>query len=151
MKKVLMVLGIVFLVLLFALAAFIGYVAYNGNRLDASSKLFVDQSVPAILSSWSRDEMVKRSSPQLREKSSDDQIDRLFAMLSSKLGPFQSYDGAKGDSRMNYDLGKRELTTTAFYVANATFQRGKAEIKVHLVRDRGRWEILGFNVQARPL
>lgn len=150
MKKVLTILGAVFLILILIVAAGIGYVAYTGNQLDASSKAYVDESVPAIVSVWSKDELVKRASPQLRQKASDVQIDQLFNDLSTKLGAFQSYDGAKGQSNMSFTAKEGEATTAA-YVANATFQNGKAEIQIKLIRDNDSWQILGFHVEMKPL
>jgi hypothetical protein len=150
MKKVLIILGAIFLVLILVVVAVIGYAAYTGNKLDASSRAYVDESVPAIISTWSKDELIKRASPQLRQKTSDDQIDQLFTTLSSKLGTFQSYDGAKGQSNMSFTSQDGQVTT-ASYVAGATFQNGKAEIQIKLIRDNDSWQILGFHVELKPL
>ena len=150
MKKILTILGVVFIVLIFIVAAAIGYVAYTGNKLDASSKAYVDESVPAIVSTWSKDELIKRANSQLRQVTSDVQVGLLFNSLSNKLGTFQSYDGAKGQSNMSF-TSKDGQTTTASYVANATFQNGKAEIQIKLIRDNDSWQILGFHVDLKPL
>lgn len=146
MKKFLAVLGAVFLVLLFAAAVFIGCGAYAGGKLDASSKAYVDESVPAIVSGWSKEELIKRASSQLREKASDDQITQLFNTLSNRLGAFQSYDGAKGDSNMSF-TSKNGCLVTASYVAKATFQHGKADIQIRLIQSGGAWKILNFHVE----
>jgi len=61
MKKVLMILGVVFLILIIVVGGFVGYTAYIGTKLDASSKAYVDASVPAIISTWSRNELIKRA------------------------------------------------------------------------------------------
>ena len=145
MKTILVVLGAIFLLLMVVGGAFIGYAAYTGTQLDASSKQYVDQNVPAIVSTWSPSTLIEQASPRLMEKTSADQINQLFSSLSGKLGKFASYDGSKGDSNINFDLsGKTD--TTASYVANATFQNGKAEIKILLTRENGQWKILGFHV-----
>jgi len=149
MKNVLVALGIVFLVLVCGGGAFFGYVAYWGNHLDATSKTYVDESVPAIVSTWSKDELTKRASPQLREKITDDQIDTLFSKLRSGLGAFQSYDGSKGDSKANFNLSGTKMTIGALYTANATFQNGKIEIEIQLTQQDGKWEILGFHVNIK--
>jgi hypothetical protein len=150
MKKVLIVLGVLFLALITVVAALIGYVAYTGNKLDASSKAYVDESVPAIVTSWSKEELIKRASPLLRQKASDADIDQLFTTLSSKLGNFKSYDGAKGQSNMSYTSEEGQVTT-ASYVANASFQNGKTEIQIKLIRNSDSWQIVGFHVELTPL
>lgn len=147
MKNFLTVLGIIFLMLVVGVVAIVGSAAYFGSKLDASSKTYVDENVPAIISSWSKAEFIKRASPQLLQKISDDQISELFATLSSKLGAFRSYDGAKGESNMSFIFNSGQ-TTTASYVAEATFQNGKAKIQIKLIRDDDSWKILGFNVQG---
>jgi len=147
MKTALSIIGIVFLVLLVFALGFFGFVAYEGNKFDASSKAYVDESVPAIVANWSKDELIKRESPQLRKAVSDDDLAALFSKLSV-LGSMQSYDGAKGDANMNVTTASG-LQVTAAYVAEATFQNGKAEIKINLIQVDGAWLILGFHV-SRP-
>jgi hypothetical protein len=150
MKTALSIVGIVFLVLLVLAAGFIGFVAYEGNKFDASSKAYVDESVPAIVGNWSKDELVKRESPQLRKVVSDDELASLFTKLSDALGPIQSYDGAKGDANMNV-TPVSGFQVTASYVAEATFQNGKGEIKINLIQVDGEWLILGFHVNSPTL
>jgi hypothetical protein len=146
MKTALSIIGIVFLILLVIGAGFIGFVAYEGNKFDASSKAYVDESVPAIVGNWSTDELIKRESPQLRKVASDDDLAALFSKLSV-LGSMQSYDDAKGGAKMNLTPSSG-FQVTAAYVAKATFQNGKAEIKVNLIQVDGVWQIYGFHVDS---
>jgi hypothetical protein len=150
MKKFLMVLGAVFLVLIVLVGGLVGYAIFTGTQLDASSKAYVDESVPAIATDWSKDELVKRASPQLREQASDVQIEQLFGTLANKLGAFKSYDGAKGDSNINFTTTAGKIIT-ASYIAKATYQYGKAEIQIKLIQHAGAWQILGFHVDLSPL
>ncbi len=92
MKKFLSVIGGLFLVLVVVVVGFIGYAAYQGRGLDASSKAYVEANVPPIISTWSKDELLKRSSPQLLKiiNEKPDQLDQLFQKLS-KLGAMQCF------------------------------------------------------------
>lgn len=148
MKKVLVVLGSIFLVLVVAFAAFVGYAAYTGSGLDKSSKAYVDANLPPILSTWSKDELLKRSSSQLLKIINDkpEQLQQLFEKLS-KLGALQHYDGSKGEANVFFDASKGKITTAA-YVADATFEHGEAHIVVRLVQTSGQWQILLFNVNS---
>jgi hypothetical protein len=144
-KTFLIILGVVFLILIIAAAGFVGYSAYTGSKLDASSKAYVDASVPAIISTWSRNELIKRASPQLRKSTPDEQVGEFFLKLANQLGSFQSYDGSKGDSNMSYTTKDGEVIS-ASYTANATFQNGKIDIQIKLIQINGEWLLLGFHV-----
>jgi hypothetical protein len=146
MKTALSIIGIVFLVILVFLAGVIGFAIYAGNQLDASSKAYTDKSVSAIVANWSKDELMKRESPQFREATSDDELAGLFNRFG-ELGALQSYGGAKGEANMNFTPATG-LQITASYVAQATFQNGKAEIKVNLIQVDGAWQILGFRIDS---
>jgi hypothetical protein len=146
-KTILAGFGVLFLILIVVAAAGFGYFAYTGTQLDASSKAYVDESVPAIISTWSKDELTKRASPQLRHESSDDQIATFFSSLSDKLGAFKSYDGAKGQSY--HFMSTNGTTVTADYLAEATFQNARVEVKIDLTRTDQAWKILGFHVDVK--
>jgi hypothetical protein len=91
------------LVLVIVVAGFVGYAAYQGRGLDASSKAYVEENIPAIVSTWSKDELLKRSSPQLLKAINEKpgQLDQLFQKLSA-LGPMVSFGEVKGDSNVTY-------------------------------------------------
>lgn len=96
MKRLLVWLGGTFVALIVIVGALIGYLAYTGSSLDASSKAYVDETVKSIVSTWSKEELIKRASPQLRKVIKEDELGRLFAKLS-QLGKLQTYEGSKGD------------------------------------------------------
>ena len=148
MKKFLSIVGGIFLVLVLALAGFVGYAAYQGRGLDASSKAYVEVNVPLIVSTWSKDELLKRSSPQMLKAVNEkpELLDQLFKKLSA-LGAMQSFSGVKGDSQVFYNAGKDKVTT-ASYVADAKFENGEAHIAVRLIMVNERWQFLLFNVNS---
>ncbi len=146
MKKLFTILGVVFLAILVVAAGFVGYAAYTGSKFDASSKAYVDDNIPKIVSTWSKDELLKRASPELRKVASDDDIDRLFTKLN-ELGSLQKYEGAKGDSNISFTSQNGKVVTAA-YTAKATFQNGSAEIQIRLIQHDGAWSILNFHVNS---
>jgi hypothetical protein len=147
-KKYLAIVGVIALVAVALIVGFIGYSAYQGRALDASSKAYVDRNVPLIISSWSKDELLKLASPQLLNiiNEKPDQIDHLFQGFS-KLGAMRSYDGSKGDSNVSY-TNKDGKIVTASYIADATFENGNAQISVRLIQASGTWHFLLFNVNS---
>jgi hypothetical protein len=148
MKKFLSIVGGFFLLLILVVATFIGYAAYQGRGLDASSKAYVEANVPPIISTWSKDELLKRSSPQLQKiiNEKPEQLDQLFQMLS-KLGSMQSFGDIKGDSNVAYTTQNGKVTT-ASYVATAKFENGEGRITVRLIQLSGQWQFLLFNVNS---
>jgi hypothetical protein len=149
LKKFLSIIGGLFLVLVLLAAGFFGYVAYQGRGLDASSKAYVEENTPAIISTWSRDELLKRSSPQLQKVIDEkpEQLDQLFQKLS-KLGPMQSFGEVKGDSKVIYTTQGGKITTAA-YVANAKFKNGEGRITIRLIQSpAGQWQFLLLNVDS---
>ena len=145
MKTGLIIGGVILLVLLVLGGAGAGYFFYERNQANATSKAYVDESVPAIVSNWSKDELVKRESPQLAQSVSDDDITAMFTKLGG-LGPMKSYDGATGGAHVR--ISHTGLHATASYVAAATFQNAKANVKIDLVQINGNWLIQGFGVGA---
>lgn len=152
MKRFLSIIGGLFLVLILLGAGFFGYAAYQGRGLDASSKAYVEENVPAIVSTWSKDELLKRSSPQLQKIIDEKpaQLDQLFQKLS-KLGSMQSFGEVKGASNVMYNIQGGKVTTAA-YVAAAKFTNGEGRISVRLIQSpAGQWQLLLFNVSSPVL
>ena len=146
MNKFFKVLGIFFLLALIALAVLIGYGAYSGSKLDVSSKAFVDEIVPAIVSSWSSEDVIKHASPQLRQIANDEQLNQLMLKLS-KLGNLKKYEGSKGDSNVSLTTQYGKVVS-ANYIAKAKFENGDAEINVRVIQNDGKWQLLNFYVNS---
>lgn len=148
MKKFLSIFGGIFLLLILVVAGFFGYALYQGRGLDASSKAYVEANIPPIISTWSKDELLKRSSPQLQKiiREKPEQLDQLFQMLS-KLGTMQSFGDIKGDSNVSYTTQNGKVTT-ASYIATAKFENGEGRISVRLILLSDQWQLLLFNVNS---
>lgn len=148
MKKALAIAGGILVVLLLVAGGFVTYIAYQGRALDASSKAYVEANVPPILSSWSKDELLRRASPQLVKVLGEKpgQADQIFRKLS-KLGAMREFGGVKGESNRAYNPRDGAITT-ASYVATAKFENGNARIDVRLVRAANEWRVLAFNVNS---
>jgi hypothetical protein len=147
-RKFLAIIGGVALIAALLIGGFVGYSAYQGRVLDTSSKEYVDKNIPLIISSWSKDELLKRASPQLLNVINEkpDQIDHLFQGFA-KLGAMRSYDGSKGDSNVSYTNRDGKVITAA-YISDAIFENGDAHISVRLIQTSGSWKFLMFNVNS---
>jgi hypothetical protein len=87
LKRFLSIIGGLFLVLVLLAGGVFGYLAYQGRGLDASSKAYVEENIPAIISTWSKDALLKRSSPQLLKVIDEkpEQMDQLFQKLRNSV------------------------------------------------------------------
>jgi hypothetical protein len=152
MKKALLIFGAVslavMLVVLIGIGAIFAHAAYEGPHLDASSKTFVNESVPVIVGSWSTTELRQRASPELLKLLDDHpgELEKLFAKLST-LGPLVTYDGAKGESQFIFNIPHGN-TVTAIYVADVKFKNGDATVNVRLIQQFGEWKFYNFNVNS---
>jgi hypothetical protein len=148
MKSYLSIIGGLFLVTVFVVAYFIGDNPFESQDLQASSKAYVEANVPAIISTWSKDELLKRSSPQLLKSFNDNpnQLNQQFQRLS-KLGAMRSFGDVNGYATVS-TTNQDRMVTTADYVATAEFDNGEGHISVRLIQSYGRWQFLQFNVDS---
>lgn len=148
MGKIFAVVGAIVVALVLVLGGFIGYAAYTGRGLDESSKQYVENNIPPILSTWSENELVKRASPELL-KASEKQpglVDKLFRKLSG-LGALTRFGKVEGSSNISYTTENGKVIT-ASYTAQAKFEHGKAQLRIRLIQRAGEWRILGFWVDS---
>src|SRR3954471_23150391 len=103
MRKLLQILGIVFLAVILAFAGAWEYLVIVGNRLDAESKAYVDEAVPAIGANWSAEEARRRATPAFLSSTSDADLVRIMAVFA-KLGHLVAYQGATGRASYYYPL-----------------------------------------------
>lgn len=149
MKRLLSIVGGFVLFAVVLLAGLIGYAAYRGPGLDASSKHYIETNLPVILSSWSKEELLKRASPELLKviaASPPGEIDQLFRKMS-KLGTLLNLSDIKGESNMSYTTWNGKLITAA-YTATAKFSHGKGQIRVRLIQRDDQWKIMHFYVDS---
>jgi hypothetical protein len=147
-RRFLVVLGALSLVVIVAATAGVGILAYRGNALDAESKAFVDGTVPAITASWSKQLLLDRATPELRQSVKPEQLTALFETVS-RLGPLLEYEGATGQSYMGYNVGSGGIVS-AIYIAKARFQNGDATFRLVLMKRDGNWMIHNFRVDPTP-
>lgn len=148
MRKVLAGVGGIFVILLVIGSALFAYAAYRGQILDKTSKEFVDANVPLIVSTWSKEALLSRASPQFLRVANahPEQIDGLFQKLSA-LGSLLELGEFRGNSNVSYNMSSPPVTT-ASYSAKARFQNGEALITVRLISISGEWRFRYFHVDS---
>lgn len=148
MKKFFQILGGIFLVLILIVAVLVGFMVHQGIGLDSSSEAYVEANVRPIVDTWSKDELLKRASPQLVDilHRDSDQVDHVFAKLA-KLGPLKSLGEPKGQSLVAVNAGSGKVITAA-YTESAEFENGHADFTIRLIQIDGQWRFLTFYVNS---
>ena len=153
MKKLLTVLGLVFLFIIVLIAVGISVTAVQGSALDKESKAYVDRNLPLIISQWDEAELLSRASPEFIQNTKRKELDKYFAVLSEKFGKMQSYEGSDGQSYVNYRVlsSRNGKVVTAIYTVKVVFDAGPAAIKVTLIKHSDQWQIECFNINSDVL
>jgi hypothetical protein len=143
-KRFLFFLGLITFLFLILFGAGMAYGLYLSDSLSPSAKEYADESVRAIITTWSKDDLVKRRSPELQATTNKGQLNQVFTEFKN-LGNLQNYTEAEGNVNASFNI-KEGLIITATYFASASFQHGKAEITIQLIRHHNVWQILGFHL-----
>ena len=146
MKKIFIVLGVIFLCIIIIGVIGFSITAYHGTKLDKTSKAYVDEVIPIIVSSWDSRELINRASPELLEVLSKDQLRDLFATFSKKLGRLKDYKESKGDALIK--VSPKGKIITASYIAQLAFEKADAEVKIGLIQHNEKWQLLEFRVKS---
>ena len=119
--------------------------------VDAGSKAYVDEAIVAISTHWSKHELMRRATPELREKvnAKPQELDKLFHAASADLGSLREYHGAK---RLAHSGGATQSPViSANYVAAAQYQKGSAKLRIGVVKVDGHWKISGFFIDSSAM
>jgi hypothetical protein len=105
--------------------------------------------VPAIVSSWNEQELLKRASPEFQKAATLADVERLFRWLRT-LGPLRKYESAQGESITSV-TPRTGRVIYGRYVAKAVFDAGEANIEVGLIKHGNQWQIGRFHVTSPAL
>lgn len=147
MKRFLMILGGAFLVLIVAGVIGFAIIATKGNALDKESKQYADTAITAIISSWDRQAIVDRASPEFTAAVNGDDLNKLMNMFQ-RLGKLRECKGAEGQANISV-TPQHGKVVTAYYTAKAEFESGPALIQLYLIKHDDKWQIEGFRINSK--
>ena len=148
-KKLFVVIISIFLGIILLIGIGVAVLDWKGNALDRESKAYVDAAVPAIVSSWSEDELMNRATSEMRQATKPADTTRMFAWFKT-LGRLQKYEGSQGEATISVN-NKTGRVVSAHYRARAIFERGEAMIDVGLTKSGNTWQIVRFQVNSAAL
>jgi len=150
MKKVLMVLGVIFICLVLIGAVVFSGFYYFARGLDKDAKMYIDGVVPIIITSWNSEELINRASSEFLQDIPADKVESLFDTLSKQIGQLKEYKGATGKVKVKISPRGKPIIL-ADYLAEAVFEKAPAKIKIQVIRRNDKWRIVGFLVQLQTL
>jgi hypothetical protein len=148
-KKLFVVIISIFLGIILLIGIGVAILARTGNGLDRESKAYVDAAVPAIVSSWSEDELMNRATSEMRQATKPADTARMFAWFKT-LGRLQKYEGSQGQATISV-TNETGRVVSAHYQARAIFDRGEATINVGLIKSGNIWQIVRFQINSAAL
>ena len=144
MKKILTILGAIFICLILVGVIAISGLYYYFSGLNKESKAYVDEVIPMIVTSWNSKELINRVSPEFLQVVSAEKIGLLFSTLSEQIGPLKDYKGSTGKAKVT--ITPKGKVIAANYLAKAVFEKAPAKIEIQTILLDNKWQIEGFRV-----
>ncbi len=145
-QKILISIGLVFVVLTAVWISIIIYLASIVSEMNKSSKEYMDKAIPAISSDWNAKALEERASGEFKNTLDDGELKKILDVFNKKLGKMKVYLWSNGQSRVL--INNYRLVIIAEYVSDVEFEKGDATILTSLIRKGDKWEILGYKVNS---
>jgi hypothetical protein len=149
MNKALKILGAIFLAILISIAGMFGYAAFQGQKLDAESRAYLEATLPMVLADLRSENFSSFMAAEDRTKLNAAATDQFALKVRQSLGSFQSCDDLKGDSLATYTpsgvniLGK--------YVASCHYENGSVMATITLRKVGASWSLMSVNFDNSTL
>ena len=145
MKKILMILGAIFICLILAGVIVFSALYYFASGSDKEAEAYIDEVVPIIVASWNSKELINRTSPEFLHVVPAEKIELLFNALSKQMGPLEDYKGATGKVKIKISPRGKPIII-ADYMADPVFEKAPAKIQIRMILQNDKWQIIGFRV-----
>lgn len=142
------ILGVLIGLAFIGMIAIFGYEEYWGSSFQESSRAYVNDAIPTVLSTWSADELIKRGSPHFLAAANTDQL-KAFMRSRSRYGKLESFSNVDGHALISFSL-REGKQVTADYQARAKFSRGEVDVSLRLVLVDDEWKIWSFFIPPPP-
>ena len=144
--RIIFAIGII-AIILFVLAGAQAFIAVkDGRKLDSESHAYVNSMVPDILDNWDADQLWDNADSDLIQTASLNQIQEFFDLSSKQLGYMKLYGGSQGQARIFVNNFKKDIS--AEYVSDVTFEKGKGQVQVTLVKKADKWYFHSFYINS---
>lgn len=146
MKKILLILGGLIALFLISSLVLMLYSSKELPNLSKESKVWADETIPKIITTWDVDLLIKNASPDFLKTTSAEDLKIFFKNLSLELGTFKKYIDSRTDQTKVEVHGFFRKEILSNYIAAAEYDKQVAQISVTLTKEKNEWKILGFHV-----
>ena len=123
-------------------------VAQHSQALGRESGAFVKDAVMAIGAHWDTAELLTRATPDFRDHAKQDDFSAKFVAANNTLGPVVEYRAVAAEMKAPWLPTSNAVS--AKYIVKCGFEKGEAEIELHVVKDGTSWRIDDFMIGATP-
>ena len=140
-------LGGVFLVLLLAAAGLVG----GGFWLDRQARPAAARHMELLFTQWRYDDLDFLASDSFHaDAKAQAAVKELLPLLQRDLGPLRRLGEVRGTAGFAWGDTPKGQGIVGNYQAEAEFEKGKARVRLNLVRERGVWRVRGFWIDQAP-
>jgi len=149
MKKILMILGGIFVFLIVVVIILFLVLALKGIALENEGKAYVDEVTPIILANLNKETLFQYASYELKNSATEEDFDKIFNWFA-KLGKFKKYKGSSCENiEILYALPGKGIS--GIYKAQAEFENGPATITITTIKKGDNWQVIGFHIESMAL
>ena len=144
MKKLLKILGVVFVCLACIVGVFAGYFYIKSAKYEKTAVPYIKEKIPE-LSTWDPAVSKKYMAPEVLELIKDDELNKLMHWLS-KLGRLKGIEEPQFVNVSTSATTEHGKQTIATYNIAAHYENGDANITMRLLEVEGGFQIYQFYV-----
>lgn len=149
MKKILKVLGIIFLVIVILIASLFAYTYLKSSEYNEEALPYIEKVIPE-LSTWNTKILKKYSAPEALANIKDEEFEKLMRWFS-KLGNLKSIEKPKFVNFSNYSSLENGQKTILSYTILAHYENGDALIEMSLLEVENGFQVYRFHLNSSAL
>ena len=149
LKKVLIVLGCVFVIVVSLIVGVNVYTGYKSAKYDEIAVPYIEAAIPEI-SKWDKNIFNSYLSSEAKEEIDQDRLAKILKIFK-QMGTLVSYEKPEFDRTHSYVAGNGESRTLDIYNVNAKYENGDGVLTFTLIEKKQALELLHFNLQSMAL
>lgn len=149
MKKVLLILGGFFMLIILAIAGMGGYTWYQSFQYEKTAVPYIEKVIPEF-SQWKPDIAKQYMVPEVLQGVSNEDLSKIFK-LYSKLGKYKKMSEPDFTNLTVKTTSKDGEQTLVTYTINAEYENGNAIVTIVLLDLGNTFQVYSFNVNSTAL
>jgi len=148
-KKVFIVLGVIFSVLIFLIAGIGAFTWYKSSKYEDTAVPYIKAVIPE-LSKWDTEITKSYMAPEVQKEITDDDFNKVIKYLS-KLGSLASFEEPNFTNIYTGATLESGKTTLVTYTIDAVYENGDAVITITLLDLGNSFNVYKFYINSMAL